>query len=150
MRASQHDPSSVALELARVDRPAAPVIPRRFEAFRVDVTTDREAVSVAPVGELDIATTGEVDQQLRELRDAGFAHVVIDLAQLTFIDCTGLWLLLRWDATARADGIDFALLEGPRAVQRVFEVSGLLDQLPFRSLDHRRRSMLSEVERLER
>jgi anti-sigma B factor antagonist len=104
-----------------------------LEPFRVDVHPERDSVRVVPVGEVDIATVGEVDARLRELNQAGFRHLVLDLREVTFIDSSGMRLVLTCHATARQNGVDFTVLEGPPAVQRIFEVAGLLDFLPFRT-----------------
>jgi anti-sigma B factor antagonist len=104
-----------------------------LEPFRVEVHPERDSVRVVPVGELDIATVGEIDARLRELNRAGFRRFVLDLRRLTFIDSCGVRLVLTWHAAARQNGVDFLVLEGPPAVQRVFQVAGLLDQLSFRT-----------------
>lgn len=103
-----------------------------FQPFSVRVTPERDLVRVTPAGELDLATVGELDRQLRELVDAGFRRLILDLRRLDFMDSTGLRLILTLDAASREDGLDFALIGGGYAIQRVFEVSGVLDRLPFR------------------
>jgi anti-sigma B factor antagonist len=103
-----------------------------FEPFQVEVHPEREAVRVVPVGEIDLATVGHVDERIRELRDAGFQNFVLDLRRVTFLDSSGLRLILSWDADARENGITFGLIRGTAAVQRVFEVAGLAAKLPFR------------------
>lgn len=102
-----------------------------LEPFRVEVHPERDRARVVPVGEVDIATVGEIDDRLREFHANGFQRCVLDLRQLTFMDSTGLRLILDWDARARRDGISFAVIPGPGVVQRLFEVAGVLDQLPF-------------------
>lgn len=76
------------------------------EIFRVELQRDRDAVRVVPVGELDIATVGQVDQLLRELGAAGVRSIVCDLRRLEFVDCSGARLLLECGAVpvTRAGG----------------------------------------------
>jgi anti-anti-sigma factor len=74
-----------------------------------------------------MATAPQVEDAVRELRAAGFDHIVLDLAEVTFIDSTGLRLVLDTRHGARADGYRLTLLPGPAAVQRVFTVAGLSD-----------------------
>jgi anti-anti-sigma factor len=100
--------------------------------FRCEVEPRRDIVRVALAGELDIASVGEVQAQLSELREAGFEHVVLDLRELTFIDSTGLRLILSENAVARENGGRFELIAGPPRVQRVFELTEVLDHLTFR------------------
>jgi len=86
---------------------------------------------VAPVGELDMATGTILERTLRDLIDSGFDRLVIDLRRLAFMDSSGLRLLLRWDETARRDGTELSLIPGPPEIQRVFEMTRLLDRLTF-------------------
>lgn len=50
---------------------------------------------------------------------------------MTFLDCVGLRLLLTVHADAAARGRQVDFIQGPRAVERVFELTGTLDALPF-------------------
>jgi hypothetical protein len=38
---------------------------------------------------------------------------------------------VRWHVDASSDGFDFSLLPGRPAVQRLFELTGLVGRLPF-------------------
>jgi anti-sigma B factor antagonist len=103
-----------------------------FDPFRVEVRPERDAVRVVPVGELDVDTAGELEAQLDELLDAGFDTVVLDLRELDFIGSTGIRAILLGSERARDAGCDFSIISGSPAVQRVFDVCGLLEQLRFR------------------
>jgi anti-anti-sigma factor len=96
------------------------------EIFEVEVVPDRGRVIVVPRGEIDLATVERVRQHLEELEDAGFHSIVLDLRQVTFIDSTGVALIL---AEVRKDGTDFAVIPGPAQVQRIFELTGLLERV---------------------
>jgi anti-sigma B factor antagonist len=109
------------------------VLAQHIEPFTCDVRPERDHVVVAPRGELDMATVGILERELRGLRDSGFERIVLDLADLSFMDSSGLHLVLRWTAEASSDSFSFELEPGPRAVQRIFEVAAVLDELPFRS-----------------
>lgn len=101
--------------------------------FACQVTPERDRVRVAPIGELDMATTPRLEASVRELREAGFDHVILDLGRLSFIDSTGLRLILTLDAAARADALHLELLPGPPEVQRIFEITDTTSRLPFRT-----------------
>src|SRR4051794_32171369 len=103
----------------------------QIEPFRCEVDPRRAAVHVRPVGELDLATVPAVEAELRELRAAGFTNLVLDLREVRFADSTALHLILDWHATGEADGVSFALIAGPPAVQRLFDLSGLTQHLGF-------------------
>jgi anti-sigma B factor antagonist len=99
--------------------------------FRVDVWPDGDVVHVCPVGEVDLDTADQVCDRLQQLRSAGFTCLILDLRGVSFLDSTGIRLVLEADAAARADGFEFALIEGPAEVQRAFEIVGLRAVLPF-------------------
>lgn len=110
----------------RTERPSRAGIP-----FQVDVQPVRDGVRVVPVGELDLATAAELEATLQELREAGFARVVLDLGQLDFLASAGLRLLLVEDDLARRGDHEFTLVAGSPAIQRVIETCGLLEHLCF-------------------
>lgn len=58
-------------------------------------------------------------------------RIVIDLSGLTFMDSSGLKLLLQAYARSQADSDRLRIIRGPRRVQRVFELSGTETALPF-------------------
>jgi anti-sigma B factor antagonist len=95
------------------------------DRLHCEVRPERRIVIVAPIGELDLGGVPTVDSELRELRDAGFEHLAVDLRGLRFIDSTGLHLLLRWSRAAASDGFRFSVIRGPERVQRVFEITGV-------------------------
>ena len=80
-------------------------------------------------GELDMAAEDELETAIVSCANA--ARLTLDLSQLTFMDSTGLTLILLADDLCKAHGIVFALVPGRRQVQRVLEVAGVLDRLPF-------------------
>jgi anti-anti-sigma factor len=99
--------------------------------FRVDVEPERERVRICPVGELDLATVDEVRAHMEDVKRAGFRRVVLDLRGTTFMDSTGIRLVLEADASARDDGWEFALVAGRGEVQRVLEIAGVVHGVSF-------------------
>jgi anti-anti-sigma factor len=81
-------------------------------------------------GELDFETAFEVEMRLEQAIEAADT-VVVDLSGLDFIDSTGIRTLLEAMRTAEREGTKLELRPGKPEVQRIFEVSGLLDTLPF-------------------
>ena len=96
--------------------------------FRVDVQPERERVRVIPRGELDLNTIPQLETQIEALRSGGFRRIVLDLRQLTFMDSTGLRLLLELDAESRADGFRFAIIDGEGPVRRLLQLTGIEDR----------------------
>jgi len=102
-----------------------------FDAFRVDVESERDIVRVCPVGEVDIATVGWIRAEIDELKAAGFTRLILDLRGATFLDSSGLHLAVDAHASAAESGCEFALIAGPAAVQRAFDAAGLSPRLTF-------------------
>jgi anti-anti-sigma factor len=69
--------------------------------------------------------------RLDELRGVPPHTVVLDLRGLTFLNSSGVHLTVSWDHHARENGIDYEIIHGPAAVRRTFEITGLLQHLPF-------------------
>jgi anti-sigma B factor antagonist len=87
-------------------------------------------VTLRPAGELDIATAPRLERALLGGRRRG-DRVVLDLADLEFLDSTGLRVIVRAVEAAATGGWELTLRQGPRAVRRVFEIAGVLGALPF-------------------
>jgi anti-anti-sigma factor len=106
---------------------------QHIEPFTCKVTSDDDQAVVAPRGELDMATVQAVEQELRKLHESGTRQIVLDLGGLSFMDSSGLHLVMRWAEEASKDGFLFELEPGPPQIQRLFELTAVIDQLPFRS-----------------
>lgn len=96
-------------------------------------TTERtsEGVRVRLQGELDIATAPEADDELRRAEAEGPDLLAVDLSGLSFMDSTGLRLVVAADQRAREAGRRLQLVRGPEAVQRVFELTGIDGRLEW-------------------
>ena len=103
--------------------------------FTCQVSREEGEAVVSPRGELDMATVGAVDAELQRLRGNGVGSIVLDLGGLTFMDSSGLHLLVRWTREASQDGFNFELEPGPPLVQRIFDLAAVNDTLPWRRND---------------
>ena len=99
----------------------------------LDVSTGElnRAPVVALRGELDISTAPLAEEQLRQAEAGHPPRLVLDLSGLTFLDSSGLRLVLEADARARRDGRRLVVVRGPAEVQRVFRVTLLENRLDF-------------------
>jgi anti-sigma B factor antagonist len=95
------------------------------DLFSCDVGRNGSSAWVRPAGDLDLDTVHRVESALAELREEGFRSLVLDLRGLTFMDSTGLRLVIRWHTAARDDGFRFAVVPGTEVVQRVFRLTGM-------------------------
>ena len=83
-------------------------------------------------GELDLRTASVAEEALA---DAEQSHelVALDLRHLSFMDSTGLRLIIAAEQRARQSGHRPVIVQGPPWVQRLFEVTGIDGWLDVRS-----------------
>ena len=99
--------------------------------FRVELRRDGDTVLVRPVGELDVATCASVRTELESAVESGCARLILDLRGLTFMDSSGLHLMVTTQGTAVERGIRFSLIRGPAIVSRALELTGLQGRFEF-------------------
>jgi len=82
-------------------------------------------------GELEISTVPIARNRMADLTHEG-SDLVLDLRGLSFIDSTGLQFVLRLAADSTRDGWNLSLIPGASVVQRVFQMTGTEERLPFK------------------
>ena len=98
----------------------------------VEVETEQHGsdLRVALRGDLDVASAPRVEERLVELEESGGSPgLVLDLRDLTFIDSTGLSLLINTDRRARKAGRRVTIVSGRGAPRRLLETTGLIERL---------------------
>jgi anti-sigma B factor antagonist len=94
--------------------------------LQIAVTARADETLVLPEGELDLATAADLEAVLL----AHTGRVVLDLRRLSFVDASGLRVLLEAEARSRQDGMGLAFVAG-EAVRRLFELAAVPDQLTY-------------------
>ena len=97
--------------------------------FRVELGGGADGTVVTPHGELDMATQADLRAALEQ--QAATGAVTLDLSGLLFLDTSGLRLILETAEAANRDGFSFRVLPGSPSVQRLFEISGVSELVPF-------------------
>ena len=83
-----------------------------FERFRSAITDEGHTITVAAFGELDLDSVKDLQKIVdRCLLVAGVRHLVVDMSQVTFCDCSGLGALMQARETALRQRISFRLTE---------------------------------------
>lgn len=101
------------------------------EPFRVEVRFIGTTARVSVSGELDLLSAPQLERVLQRVA-ASTEGVELDLRALSFLDSTGLAVILRCRSPADGDGRALSIVRGPGAVQRVFTIAGVEDQFVFR------------------
>jgi anti-anti-sigma factor len=84
------------------------------------------------VGELDLSCTKRFSEALRDSIADRPEDLVVDLRSVTFVDSTGLAMLLKIDSLAREEGIRLHMVRSPiEIVRAVFEATGIDKILPL-------------------
>jgi anti-anti-sigma factor len=94
------------------------------DPFRIEVAECDSAAVVALHGELDLVTAIDAETVIDAVAERS-RSVTLDLRSLTFMDSSGVSVIVRLDARSRRDGFEFSLVEGNDVVQRVLAMCGL-------------------------
>ena len=93
--------------------------------FGVSTTQDGDYTVVAVTGELDVYTAPVLEESLGELIDGGNRELVVDLTEVTFMDSTGLGLLIKALKWVREHDGSLRIVANTEKVLKVFRVTGL-------------------------
>jgi anti-sigma B factor antagonist len=95
-------------------------------ALRTDVVRrDDRATVVAVAGEIDLATAPELGAALDGIEGSPGSTVHLDLAEVSFLDSSGISVLVDFRSRLETGGASLALHRASPTVQRVLEISGL-------------------------
>jgi stage II sporulation protein AA (anti-sigma F factor antagonist) len=97
--------------------------------FSVDVQDGEQAVLIVVSGELDLASSPELERELKHGTASEAELLIIDLRKLEFMDSTGLSVLVRAHQNATQSGKRFAIVKGPQQVERLLSLTGVAERL---------------------
>jgi len=86
-------------------------------------------------GEVDMATGPQLRKAVVDQIGGGRNHLIVDLADVSFIDSTGLGVLIGGLKRARSQGGDLKVAGIDDRLERIFELTGLGDVLAVIDLD---------------
>ncbi len=87
-------------------------------------------------GEIDLAGVPELDAVIAGVCAGEPRTITLDLRKVTFIDSTGVHSLFAANEACRQHGHELQIIPGPANIQRVFEMTGITDSLPFTNTDN--------------
>ena len=82
-------------------------------------------------GEIDIGNAAELDADLQRTIAATDAHVLVDCTHLTFIDSSGVRVLLQASQSLEAQGRRMLLANLTRNCRKVFDILGVSDMYSY-------------------
>jgi anti-sigma B factor antagonist len=101
---------------------------RDHPLLTIESTERDDALVVALTGEFDLASAQLVDEELARAQES-YPVVILDLSQVTFMDSSGLHVVLGVDERMRASGSTLRVVPGSPQVQRLFELTGATSRL---------------------
>ena len=100
-----------------------------MRSFNVETTEAENATHVKLSGDLDLSTAKRAEEAIEAAERSGAATVVVDLRGLSFMDSTGLRVIVSADKRARRSNKRVVIVQGPAPVRRVFEITRLDERL---------------------
>jgi anti-anti-sigma factor len=101
------------------------------EILTIGTYRDRHEHIIEVAGELDLSGVTRFSEACASALESDVRGIVLDLRNLEFLDSTGVHAILKAQRSASEQGRSFVIVRGPRQVQRIFEISGVLDRLIF-------------------
>ncbi len=98
--------------------------------FGVQDIVNRNRHTLILSGELDLASAGDLEPViLRLCGDVG--ALVVDLSRLTFMDSSGLRLILLAGSLCRERGCELPVIPGRHNFQHLLEITVTLEEIPL-------------------
>jgi anti-sigma B factor antagonist len=82
---------------------------------------------VRAAGEIDLAVEGQLQEHLRGLMDRGVKYLIVDLAEVTFLDSSGIQALIAAQGRARTAGGDLVVASASDNVRKIFQITGVTE-----------------------
>lgn len=104
----------------------------RARDFSIHVYAEDGAHTLLLAGELDLATAPALEGAIVELCRSHTERIVLDLAEVSFIDSTGLRAILEARASCEEHRCGFEVVNESPSATRLFELTRASDHLPLR------------------
>jgi anti-anti-sigma factor len=118
-------------------------------AFTIERYENLKAAVCRIDGDLDLAVVPELQESLAALLDTGFSNIVLDMAEVRYVDSSALGLLVWLDRQLSENDGKVVLAGANRDVRRILEVSRLASVTPSLCASGDVAEALSEFDRVE-
>jgi anti-anti-sigma factor len=150
--ALRFEPDAAALERTweRQARPRAAGSPNGSQASLEGAAVVRvNGRSIAVAGEIDHANAGQLLEAFERSNGNSGSELVLDLAQVMFVDSVGLRTVIDIQRRANERGLTLQVISPPEHVRTVFRLSGADGHLHFRDHPGKPAPWLDYAERVE-
>ena len=104
-------------------------------SFAITTQWSGTDVVLSVAGEIDLAAAAAWDAGVDEALGQAPSMLTVDLGATTFVDSSGLRLLLTLRQTVTEQGLQFRVVNVSHSVARLLEVTGLTDLVSDQSAD---------------
>lgn len=89
------------------------------------VNQDNHRTVITVDGEIDLSTSGQLDDAVVESLGQQTSHLTLDLSKVTFLDSSGLGVIVKALKRAKEAGTAFDVVASNDRVLKVFKLTGL-------------------------
>ncbi|MGH9027897.1 MAG: STAS domain-containing protein [Acidimicrobiia bacterium] len=101
----------------------------RSSLMKVDIDVKGSQAQISVAGEVDAHTSTALERAIDQALEAGARTLVVDVAEMSFIDSSGLRVLVQGRRRATEAGGALALRQPSDTVVRLLELTGLRELL---------------------
>ena len=105
--------------------------PPLTERLRIAVSALGATSTIGLEGEWDFAGEPAASRAIAKTLERRPERLVLDLSRLAFMDSSGVNAAIQLWARSHTENFQLAIVPGPRAVQRVFDICHVTEALPF-------------------
>jgi len=111
--------------------PSRAALIKKLGAFSMRSQREGDVHTINVIGEMDLASTGDVEQLLIDVEASDACVIFVDLSAVTFMDSSAIRMFVCAYARSRANGNRLALRRPPDSVRRVHGICGVDGLLPL-------------------
>ena len=123
-----------AVRLITVSDEPSSKAPRAIGRLRIGSRERDRSHTLVLEGELDIASAPMLEATIEDICAQRPSELILDMTGVEFVDSSGMNALLRGKALCERHGCEFSMSPAQRPVERVLEVTRLIDRLPLRKI----------------
>ena len=99
--------------------------------LKLETRHEGEAAVIAAAGEVDVFTAPDLDTEITAQLADGRSRLVVDLSGVSFLDSTGLGVLVKGLKGAREAGGSLHLVVTSDRIRKIFDITGLDAAMPL-------------------
>jgi anti-sigma B factor antagonist len=99
--------------------------------LQLETRQEGDVAVIAAAGEVDVFTAPGLDSEITAQLADGRTRLVVDLSEVSFLDSTGLGVLVKGLKGAREAGGTLHLVVTSERIRKIFDITGLDAAMPL-------------------